>query len=179
MHINLLTTFFCSLLYKTTNNYRTAAKTFTHEQTYPNKFGLNSFNIFGSVKCDRQFPWPPIHQDTPRFSIKTSQRAAEFAEVALVNESPIAITISISPENIFIFSRNGFELKMKFGKLPGRNLLTFVGIILLRYPFVLHGNLTEFGTRFCRKFPLSRFPVPPKKLLDKYIVKMATICNFD
>lgn len=51
-----------------------------HQQAYPNKFGLNSFSMFGNVKCDRHVPWPPIHQERPRFSINTSQSAAEFAD---------------------------------------------------------------------------------------------------
>lgn len=53
--------------------------------------------MFGNVRCVRQLPWPPIHHDTPRFSINTSQSATELAAVALVNESPTAATISISP----------------------------------------------------------------------------------
>lgn len=64
---------------------------------YPNSFGLNSFKIFGKVKCVRHVPWPPIHHETPRFSIRTSQSAAELAAVALVNESPTAAIISMSP----------------------------------------------------------------------------------
>lgn len=65
--------------------------------THPNNFGLNSFRMFGNVKCVRKFPWPPIHQERPRFSISTSHRAAELAAVALVNESPTAAIMSISP----------------------------------------------------------------------------------
>lgn len=38
-----------------------------------------------------------MHHDNPRFSISTSHKAAELAAVALVNESPTAATISISP----------------------------------------------------------------------------------
>lgn len=44
-----------------------------------------------------------MHQDKPRFSTNTSHKAAEFAAVALVNESPTAATISISPKNWFNF----------------------------------------------------------------------------
>lgn len=69
--------------------------------TNPNNFGLNSFSMFGSVRCVRKFPWPPMHHDRPRFSTNTSHSAAEFAAVALVNESPTAATMSISPKNDF------------------------------------------------------------------------------
>jgi len=51
----------------------------------------------GKVKCVRHVPWPPIDHDKPRFSTKTSHNATEFAPVALVNESPTAAIISISP----------------------------------------------------------------------------------
>lgn len=70
--------------------------------TYPNNFGLNSFNILGNVKCVRNVPWPPMHHETPRFSMSTSHSAAEFAAVALVNESPTAPIISMSPIHIII-----------------------------------------------------------------------------
>lgn len=50
-----------------------------------------------------------MHQDRPRFSTNTSHKAAELAAVALVNESPTAATISISPRfemKILIFFFN-------------------------------------------------------------------------
>lgn len=54
--------------------------------------------MLGNVSRLRHVSCPPMHQATPRFSIRTSHRAAEFAAVALVNESPTAATTSISPE---------------------------------------------------------------------------------
>lgn len=46
----------------------------------------------------RHVPCPPMHQDSPRFSTKTSQRPTEFAAVADVNESPTAAIMSISAQ---------------------------------------------------------------------------------
>lgn len=46
-----------------------------------------------------RFNKPPMHQDRPRFSTRTSHKAAELAAVALVKESPTAATISISPRD--------------------------------------------------------------------------------
>lgn len=53
---------------------------------------------------------PPIHHDNPRFSMSTSHRAAEFAAVALVNESPTAATMSMSPAKISFYH---FDVDLK------------------------------------------------------------------
>lgn len=53
---------------------------------------------------------PPILNDKPRLSTLVSKSATAFAPVAAVNESPIAATTSISPNNEF----NQMNLKVCF-----------------------------------------------------------------
>lgn len=54
--------------------------------------------MFGNVVTFRQFHWPPMLHDKPRFSILRSMNFVADAPVAAVNESPIAAITLISPK---------------------------------------------------------------------------------
>lgn len=54
--------------------------------------------MFGNVDEFRQSHWPPMLQDSPRFSINKSENRTDDAPDAAVNESPKAAITSISPK---------------------------------------------------------------------------------
>lgn len=138
--------------------------------TFGRKRSIISQYIFKglSIQFNSKYT-PPIHQDRPRFSTSTSHKAAELAAVALVNESPTAATMSISPESTTTIQMiNSSKIQcLLITCQPGRSWWTLSGTVLLRNPRVLHGNGRLFGTRFCRNFPLWRWPVPPSKLFPQ------------
>lgn len=75
------------------------SKWYVHESRfeYPVKFGLYSLRMFGNVDAFRQFHWPPMLHDRPRFSIIKSWSCVDDAPLPAVSESPSAAMTSISP----------------------------------------------------------------------------------
>ncbi|KAL2737810.1 LOW QUALITY PROTEIN: hypothetical protein V1478_001896 [Vespula squamosa] len=57
----------------------------------------NTFNKFGNVKNLRQLSWPPMHQLTPRASMKVPIANSSKAPLPATRESPRPPITSISP----------------------------------------------------------------------------------
>lgn len=95
-------------------------------KAYPYRLLLNSLIMFGRVRNSCQFPWPPIENESPRFSMSTWIKLEARIPLPAVSESPIPAMMSMSPGRSLWTEVGGVELL--FGKSFGSQIVCLLKI---------------------------------------------------